>query len=127
MRNLLVIGLIAIHLFGNTELNQLFRIPNLVSHYFQHHRQDPGISFLEFLTMHYGGDDGTHSDDNEDRKLPCHNGTGHSLSPSYTGLPKTSFISAELNFDGKKVYGGRVLAGKPSGHVMIILQPPRLS
>ncbi len=53
MRKILAILLITIHLTGNTEVGQLFRLPQLISHFFQHHRQDPSIDFFEFIAMHY--------------------------------------------------------------------------
>lgn len=72
MRKILIISLLSIKLLGNTEFGQLLRIPELLSHFFQHHRVNPEISFLEFLQMHYGGNDGTSADDAFDRQLPCH-------------------------------------------------------
>jgi len=125
MRKILIIGLISVHLFGDTELSQLFKIPHLISHFFQHHRQNPSITFFEFLSMHYGGDDGTKSDDFEDNKLPCHNVNSHCLSVSYTAFLKLPVLSGELDAYDKKEYGSRLHTGNPSEHVLILLQPPK--
>jgi hypothetical protein len=125
MRRILIIALMTVHLFGDTELSQLFKMPHLITHFFQHQRQNPSITFFEFLSMHYGGDDGTKSDDFEDNKLPCHNGNSHSLSPSYTAFLRVSFPSGEINMYGKKEYGSRLLTGNPSEHVLLVLQPPK--
>lgn len=127
MRKTLIIGLMVVHLFGNTELNQLFKVPELITHFFQHHRQDPDISFFEFIAMHYGGDDGTTADDFEDGKLPYHNSNSHSLTTSYTANLKTLFLSDEINPEDGKVYGSRLHMGTSSKHVLIVLQPPRLA
>lgn len=127
MRKKLAIAVIAVHLLGNTELGQLFKLPELISHYFQHHRQDPGINFFEFLAMHYGGDDGTDADDKEDNELPCHNPNTHSLSYSYTAFLKTPANMDALNLPEEKIFGGRLQNGNPSEHVLLILQPPRQS
>ncbi len=127
MRRILIIALVSIHLFGNTELSQLFKIPQLVNHFFQHHRQNPDINFIEFLAMHYGGDDGTDDDDFEDNKLPCHNGNSHSLSASYMGYLKVNFPSSELSIHVMKQYGSRLVTGIPSEHVRVLLQPPRIA
>lgn len=124
MRKILAIALITIHLFGNTELNQLFKIPSLITHYFQHHRQDPDIGFLKFLEMHYGGDDGTTADDEQDSKLPGHNFC-HSLSVFFTPLLRNPLQDEEMIPNSNKVYGSRLNNGNPSKHVLIILQPPR--
>ncbi len=127
MRKIVIICLMAVHLFGNTELNQLFKVPELVSHFFQHHRQDPGISFIEFIAMHYGGDDGTKADDYEDGKMPFHNSHNHSLTSSYTIYLNASF-ETEVNETGTaRVFGGRLQTGIPSKHVLLVLQPPRIS
>lgn len=126
MRKILIIALITVHLFGNTELSQLFKIPSLIAHYFQHHRQDPAISFLKFLEMHYGGDDGTKADDSEDSKLPCHSFC-HSFSISFTSLLKNSLQDEGIIQDQTKEYGNRLDNGNPSEHVLLILQPPRFA
>jgi hypothetical protein len=73
MRKALLVILIHIHILGNTEVSQLLRIPNLVDHYFEHCRINPSISFFQFLSMHYGGNDGTDADNDRDNSLPCHN------------------------------------------------------
>lgn len=125
MRKILVIALITVHLFGNTELNQLFKIPNLITHYFQHHRQDPSVSFYKFLEMHYGGDDGTKADDSEDSKLPCHSFC-HSFSISFTPLLKNALQDEGITADKNKEYSNHLDNGNPSEHVLLILQPPRI-
>jgi hypothetical protein len=55
---------------GNTEIGQLFNITQLLTHYKQHHDTDHQLCFTDFLVMHYCTDDGTHTDDEQDSKLP---------------------------------------------------------
>jgi hypothetical protein len=117
------IALIAIHLFANTEIGQILRFPQLISHYFQHSRIDPSINFFEFLAMHYGGDDGTMADDSEDMKLPYHNTYSNSF--SFSAIVKLLFISEEFSQPEKPVFDDYLSAYIPSGHVLMILQPPR--
>jgi hypothetical protein len=126
MRKTLVILLMLVHLTGNTEVGQLFRVPQLITHFFQHHRQDPGISFGEFIVMHYLGDDGTTADDDTDKELPCRN-TGHntialSFSPMVNEIP-----FSELFLLNSPDYNSRLLSGITSKHVVLILQPPRIA
>jgi hypothetical protein len=124
MKKGLVISFICIHLFGNTELNQVFRLPQLISHYFQHSRIDPGINFFEFLAMHYGGDDGTDADNTEDSKLPCHNTTQNTISVFFS--PMVIDISSCLfSLHTRPDYNSRLVTGISSKHVLLILQPPR--
>lgn len=70
MRKVLVILLISLHLLGNTELSQLFKLPELIQHYQKTAMQDKSINFFDFVAMHYCGNDGDPFDDTEDGKLP---------------------------------------------------------
>ena len=127
MRKTLLIVLITIHFFGNTEISQLFKLPQLISHYFQHSRQDPNLSFFTFLNMHYGGDDGTSADDHEDNKLPYHsNSQIHSFNIVISSLPKNDMPIINIDEAGN-LYGSWLTVGNPSKHVLLILQPPRLA
>ena len=116
--------MISIHLFGNTELGQIFKLPMLMTHFFQHHRQNPGISFSEFIAMHYGGTDGTNADDDMDNQLPCHNLHQNTFSVVYSSF-ETEIPSIEFPVREICIYGDRLLTGNPSKHVSLILQPPR--
>lgn len=42
----------------------------MLEHYGEHKRQNAGITFLDFIFMHYIGDDGVADDDNKDMQLP---------------------------------------------------------
>jgi hypothetical protein len=127
MRRSLVIFLLTLHFFGNTEMSQLFSFPQLISHFFQHSRQSPGLSFFTFLSMHYGGDDGTDADNHEDNKLPYHNQLQcHSLNIVISSIPKTEIPWVNIE-ERAREYGSRLMTGNPSEHVLILLQPPRLA
>ena len=123
MNRFFTITLIGIHLFANTEVGQIFKFPQLISHYFQHSRINPDINFLEFLAMHYDGDDGTTADDNEDKKLPYHN--INSFSFSYIAVLKTLSFPEDFKLEEKSIFGDRSLTSNSSEHVLLILQPPR--
>jgi hypothetical protein len=125
MRKILTITLISIHLTGNTEVGQLFRLPQLVAHFFQHHRQDPSINFFDFIAMHYAGDDGTMADDDFDNQLPCHNPSHNTIAIVYSPMVK-AMPSVEISGTTTKVYNSQLLTGVSSKHVLLILQPPRL-
>ena len=126
MRKTLVILLISLHFVGNTEAGQLFRLPKLVTHFLQHHRQDPSIGFFDFMAMHYGGDDGTTADDDFDKQLPCHNASPHTIAMAYSPMV-TEIPFIETPSPGVPVYSNRLLDGVSSKHVSLILQPPRIA
>lgn len=124
MRRNLAIFLISIHFVGNTELGQLFRLPQLVSHFFQHERLNPHLNFFEFIVMHYAGDDGTKADDDYDKQLPCHNTDQNTISVIYSPMVK-DLPAAVVNYWPHKEYADHLQAGTSSKHVLLILQPPR--
>lgn len=126
MRKILAILLISVHLLGNTEASQLLRLPQLLTHFFQHHRQDPSINFFEFLAMHYSGDDGTTADDDFDNQLPCHNANHNTMAVVYSPMVK-EFPVVILPFLEAKEYNSRLQSGSSSKHVLLLLQPPRQS
>jgi hypothetical protein len=127
MRKPLLITLVIIHLLGNTELGELLKIPRLVSHYLQHHYNDPNIGFIDFITMHYvNGDDGTSADDWEDQQLPCHNTKQqHSFAQTLSPALRLHEINMKQPVQ-LKVFGIRAEDGYPSGYASLILQPPRV-
>ncbi|MBK6936414.1 MAG: hypothetical protein IPH18_05675 [Chitinophagaceae bacterium] len=92
MRKALIILLAGIHLFGNTEFGQILKWPELFTHYFQHTRINPDINFLEFIAMHYDGDDGTDADNDLDNKLPCRDIGHNSLATMFSPMVRTVVV-----------------------------------
>ena len=123
MRTTWILVLMTVHLFGNTELGQLFGLPKLVSHYFQHRQLDRSVTSIDFLAMHYGGDDGTTADDDIDNQLPYHHVDNHCLSVVY--YPSDQYVFNIDMTEHSTEYGSRLISGHPSEHVSLILQPPR--
>lgn len=70
MQKFITISFLVLYLFGNTEVGQLLNLPKLIIHYKQHKQLNTNVSFVNFLNMHYLGDDGNTLDDNEDNQLP---------------------------------------------------------
>lgn len=124
MKKALVIVLVMIHLLGTTEVGQLLRVPALLSHYFQHHRQDNSISFFEFISMHYGGDDGTDADNDYDGKLPCHNLHHNTISLVFSPMLPAP-VTGNLWMISSTQYSTSIQSRISSAHVMLPLQPPR--
>jgi len=124
MRKILVIGLVSIHLFGNTELVQVLRLPNLVQHYFEHCRIKPDLGFIEFMCMHYGGDDGTDADNTHDQQLPCRDAHNTTLAISFSPMT-TSQPELLLQPRSSRVYNSRIEAIYSFDFSAVSLQPPR--
>lgn len=58
---------------------EMFKMPQLVSHFLQHKSLNSDVSFLDFLDMHYFGEDLQDNDDEEDMKLPFKKIEGQSI------------------------------------------------
>ena len=94
----LAILILFCYLCSATELSQLFKLPLLFEHYKEHQSEDPSLSFLTFLKLHYF-DDMNNSQDNDsekDMKLPFK----HSNISSAFSMISTVQKSA-VNFDSK--------------------------
>ena len=70
MRRIMTISFLAVYFLGNTEVGQLVNIPKLIEHYHEHQLMNSNVSFVDFVSMHYFGDDGITSDDYQDNELP---------------------------------------------------------
>jgi hypothetical protein len=123
MQKSLALILILLHIITNTEFVQIFKLPILISHYYQHHRQNHSISFTDFLAMHYGGDDGTTADDDTDRQLPFHNPVHPCLKVVYFPLMQKPF---DLDPPDKIVilHNSYLQQTRFSGYCSLLLRPP---
>jgi hypothetical protein len=94
-------------LLNQTSLNQLFKFPALIAHFFEHHGQDNKVGFVDFLFMHYGGNDHNDKDDARDMKLPFKK-VDHSSSFSIalpaakTTIDKQKYLTRAILFTGFK-------------------------
>jgi hypothetical protein len=53
-----------------TSLYQVFKLPSLFGHFTEHKLRNRNIDFIEFLAMHYWGEDLNDDDDEKDMQLP---------------------------------------------------------
>ncbi|MCX2493929.1 hypothetical protein OQX63_10625 [Pedobacter sp. PF22-3] len=77
-------------LIFNTSVREVIKAPQLVLHFLQHHQLNAEISFIDFLEMHYLGQDLDDNDDEEDMKLPFKKIDGHHIIS--VGVPEEKFI-----------------------------------
>ena len=64
---IVLLGIVTINSFS---LHHIFKIPVLVAHYFEHQQRGPEITVMEFLSMHYWGQDIDDNDQDRDMQLP---------------------------------------------------------
>jgi len=74
----------------NTSVREVLKMPQLISHFIQHHELNSQIGFIDFLEMHYFGEDLNDDDDEEDMKLPFKKIDGHHVIS--VGVPAEKFI-----------------------------------
>jgi hypothetical protein len=124
VRNILSISLFIICLFGNTEFGQVVSVPELMKQYYQHHSANTHVNFIQFLAMHYPGDDGITPGDDEGSKLP------------FKQIQPFNFISFERPAEQglqqlnrlvfiKKTYCFFTNHYEQKNPLQILLQPPR--
>lgn len=125
MRKKLAILLISLHLFGNTEAGQVFKLPQLFTHYTEHKQLDHSLGFIEFLLMHYGGDDGTDTDNDQDQQLPCHNIHHTTVCIAYSPMTKAMPIN-DIYLWETRSYRSLLSGPMPDLPLPVLLQPPGL-
>ncbi|WP_229208630.1 hypothetical protein [Dyadobacter luticola] len=57
-------------ILDTTSLYQVLKVPSLITHFVEHKALNHEISFMDFLSMHYWGDDLNDDDDEKDMQLP---------------------------------------------------------
>lgn len=70
MKKLSVFILVFLISLNNCFLVQLFKVPVLFQHFEEHQSHNGNLDFIDFLAMHYWGDDINDSDDDRDMQLP---------------------------------------------------------
>ena len=70
MKKAVALFFLLTYLFGSTDASQLIRLPLLVKHYIRHKTEDPSITVMAFLKMHYVGEQPFDADYQQDMQLP---------------------------------------------------------
>ncbi len=126
MNKILTFVLSFLLLNGVTELHQLWNLPLLAKHYTQHCKENPSMSLIDFLKIHYS--DREHpadNDDNEDNKLPFKS----SGKITHTDIP----LVAKRNIPAPALFpdnpGNTTLhtEGIPCDRSFSIFHPPRVA
>lgn len=76
----------------NTSLDQLLKLPTLVAHYMEHKKLNQDISIVDFLAMHYSGNNLNNNHDDRDWELPYKSIDFQNLVHSYVPLAKACVI-----------------------------------
>lgn len=126
MRQQAAIVFIILHLFTATELHQLVRIPELLTHFSEHKASKFSLNFLEFLSLHYGTLANTHDTQSAHDRLPFQGNCEISLHALWVSLPNTSKIPDPytlIDQSDKTVLPSFILPSNDGNHIW---QPPKV-
>lgn len=110
--------------FTQAELNQLFRLSAMASHFAEHEAENPQLTLSDFLHLHYL--DAVHSDEDADRdkELPFKKVSVSTVSPSVE-LPGNFTLVFFTPRIAEAPFPHYVNHGAVSGHTSDVWQPPR--
>ena len=121
----IIIFLLSIMAINSLSLNELFKIPVLISHFFEHQQRGTDISFIEYLSMHYWGEDINDNDQDRDMQLPF-------KKVDFSQGSLTLFVqhSAEfhaVSFPAERTYAIHASTHLISNHLGSLFKPPRFA
>lgn len=70
MRKMIAIFFLSVYLTAFTPFKEVWKLPVLIEHFMEHRAQDPSISVLAFLDMHYMHGSPHDADYDRDMQLP---------------------------------------------------------
>jgi hypothetical protein len=125
LRQVTLFILSAVFAFSATELHQLIRLPQLVAHYHEHKQEDPSMSLIGFLQLHYTANHPMDNDDNDDNQLPF-------KTTEAIGHVDFSINIGRLNLNTQPEFAAMINQishpeGNPCHRVYAIFRPPQVS
>ena len=70
MKSAIAIFLLLLYLGSTTEMHELLKMPLLIDHFIEHRSESAGLSFWDFISLHYGQGEVRPPDYDKDMKLP---------------------------------------------------------
>lgn len=98
MRRFSVILVLAAYLTSFSEFHQFLKIPVLVQHFIEHRQEDPSISFVKFLSIHYNGKFTRDDDYQRDSQLPF-----RTMECMVYSIPIVEWQHFDLNMDPQHI------------------------
>jgi hypothetical protein len=127
LKRYIAIALILTIIFSTTEAPQLLKIPFLFKHFITHRQENPQLSFVGFLSMHYLHGSPKDKDYSDDMKLPFKTTSGNSVNFSIPAIIPPAFVFVPVERLQKQpvliVYHRDNFV--PSPHLSAVWQPPK--
>jgi hypothetical protein len=110
------------------QVNELFKIPNLIEHYNEHQEKEPNVGLLQFICMHYMHGEVNDDDSSKDMKLPfkSHTTDCQCNIVFYPAVENYNFI-ADFFHKEYKPQSFKYTISFSSNYLSSIWQPPQLS
>ncbi|MCE7064942.1 hypothetical protein [Dyadobacter sp. CY326] len=97
--------ILTIVILDTTSLYQVMKAPTLVRHFLEHKSLDQKVSFVDFLSMHYWGEDLDDDDDEKDMQLPFKKIEIHHANFLFFSHTETFTFTARTQPEIKSHYG----------------------
>jgi len=125
VKGVVAIFLLSLYLFGTTEAYQALKMPMLVAHYIKHKHEDPHLTLLGFLRLHYSGKTVFDSDYAQDMKLPFKTQENTALFSAINDIPQPIGIKVESPLLSSLDYVIRDTQFEFPAFPHTVFQPPR--
>ncbi|HTI92822.1 MAG TPA: hypothetical protein VL727_19630 [Puia sp.] len=125
MKKAIAIMLMSVYLFGTTEAYQALKMPLLVQHYIKHKQENPHLTLLGFLKLHYSDKTIFDADYQQDMNLPFKTQENTGLFSAVNDIPQPMIITVESPLSASANY---ILLDAPIDFFVFphsVFQPPR--
>lgn len=108
-----------------TEFRQLFKLNSFIEHYKEHKAEDPSLSMLDFLDIHYGHGNVLDDDYEKDMKLPFKTTNSDFASSQWISTFQIMICPTfDLEYKESQSFTSKSMVLFPS-YLSAIWQPPR--
>lgn len=115
----------SLYLFGTTEAYQALKLPLLVEHYIKHKHENPHLTLLGFLKIHYSDKTIFDADYQQDKRLPFKTQENTSVFSVVNDIPRPMVITVESPLSASADYVLLDTRVDFSTFPHSIFQPPR--
>lgn len=127
MRKLAIFLTLCMYMLSFSEVNQFLKIPFLVQHYKQHVSEQPGLSLMTFLKMHYEGIFKMDDDYQQDQRLPFRSTESPANSITVCSCNAVPFNLQPFETLIERDFSLYVNVSFHNSNVPDIFQPPRIA
>jgi hypothetical protein len=124
VRKIAAIFFLTVLVLVQTPVQQFLKLPVLIAHFGEHRAENSGISFLEYIQLHYFSGNPKDDDYQRDMQLPFRE-TAVILLQSAVEIPEQLSVQLEAPVYQTPVFPVQKTPMVHSGHRLAIWQPPR--